>query len=614
MLSVVALVLGIISGLGLLLLTICLPLSLPASIGAIIVGAIARRNVMADPQRYSGHGIATTGFGIGCVVFLIWATLIFFNIGMLTHYFHSEPKPTTLSAGDIQIIRDADRDNMDKILHVLIPLADKDPAGEYPKHLAASYPEIKYPEKYISTLSGTKPMLPPDDPKNPSSYETALDQHTDFVYTGADLTKTATNNRQLIVMYSKNIYPDQARLVGFADAHVELVTSDELGGLFALSNKHREVLKLQPFWVDGWIPGTKVNTTPKPPEKGPDVAQPQPAAEPLHLTFATIEEALKYLQTGKTEEKKAAMDYIVAEKPAAASHDKVVPAMKALLADNTFHADAMKVYLEWVTKADIVSVRGVFDPLQKNAQGADAADAKALIKKLGAFADKESAPNIAKFLAHPALRDDAVAALIALGPDSEESVQPLVDDASPDIAKAALKVLEKVGTEKSMLALHRGLGSKTTDVPKLAEETMTEIATRLNLKPEQYLYALYNRYTVEAPTGFLPDNVFSKPNSKQWTRTLPGRSVKSTYTVAVKFVGKDFQITAPADTLTLNAGPLTLKQIDMQTSAGNIQQMRHFQALDGEYLVDLVVVLDNSDNQASKFMSDAAQKIRPKPQ
>lgn len=66
--GIVSLVFGLACGLGGL-----------AGIAAIVMGGRARREIDADPQRYSGRGMASAGFGLGIaglVVLLGWVVLL----------------------------------------------------------------------------------------------------------------------------------------------------------------------------------------------------------------------------------------------------------------------------------------------------------------------------------------------------------------------------------------------------------------------------------------------------------------------------------------------------------------------------------------------------------
>lgn len=66
--GIVSLVLGLSCGLGGL-----------AGIAAIVIGGRTRREIDADPQRYSGRGMASAGFGLGIaglVVLLGWIVLL----------------------------------------------------------------------------------------------------------------------------------------------------------------------------------------------------------------------------------------------------------------------------------------------------------------------------------------------------------------------------------------------------------------------------------------------------------------------------------------------------------------------------------------------------------
>jgi HEAT repeat protein len=103
---------------------------------------------------------------------------------------------------------------------------------------------------------------------------------------------------------------------------------------------------------------------------------------------------------------------------------------------------------------------------------------------LAAMADRPSAPAIAKLLATDT--DKASAALIAMGPAAEEEVIKYVRQANPKVRIAAVRVLEKIGGQRSLAALNQAANTKDPKDPsadaaaKAAQEAYDAVRARFD--------------------------------------------------------------------------------------------------------------------------------------
>jgi hypothetical protein len=122
----------------------------------------------------------------------------------------------------------------------------------FPPHLVILVLDGSVSPNYLSTRD-VAPLSLPSPPPPPSAWPTlaaVLDQHSAFIYTGADL--TATMDAAVIIAYSKKspLIPN-CRLLAFADAHTEFVPDADLPKAFAASNAARATLHLPPVTLDG---------------------------------------------------------------------------------------------------------------------------------------------------------------------------------------------------------------------------------------------------------------------------------------------------------------------------------------------------------------------------
>jgi HEAT repeat protein len=88
--------------------------------------------------------------------------------------------------------------------------------------------------------------------------------------------------------------------------------------------------------------------------------------------------------------------------------------------------------------------------LLQEIKGKDVFVRKAALEAIGKLNLKEAPLAVAPLLIEQATRGDAVNALKAMGPMAEEAVLPYLDDRDAFVQMEACKVLESIGTEKSI--------------------------------------------------------------------------------------------------------------------------------------------------------------------
>jgi hypothetical protein len=342
-----------------------------------------------------------------------------------------------------------------------------------------------------------------------------------------------------------------------------------------------------------------------------------PVQVPPHLEMADLEDALKYITSDKQPEKRAAASFLEKAPADDKNHDKIFAVARTLVTDESYRGTAVILFQNWATRADLPALREVFAAMVQQGlpgnTGPSSGHAGSIIDLLAKFGDKDSAVAIAQCLKYAPVRQKAADALTAMGADSAASIEPYVVDDDTATAKAAIGVLAKVGTEKNIIAFYRAIYLKPQETSSAAEAGLKELAARLSLKPEQYQFLLLDHYTLEPPSGFKLDPKVNTPNTRSWTHTKVNRSVVSTMTMAVKLVPQNYQITPAPEDNVVTVGTITFhrvenRMIDNQKNA----EREHLQAVDGEYLIDLVIVLDQTDLSAAPALLAAANSIKPK--
>ena len=609
--SVTLAVVALISG----LLSFCVP---GAWIVALICGALARRYAWADPQRYGGYGMATIGFYLGgvtlllnCIVFGIWWMIIQRAVVETTRTIAANAE----AQAQAQVLYEARAKDRDKALHIareLRAFASRDTDRKFPARLAQLVPEKVTSDHLSSALSKSPPFYAPINASDWKLYADDVDKASDFLYVGAGLTLTQNVEESgVMIVYSRRVHSG-GRVVAFANGMVDWVSDELFDIYFEDTNGLRAQWKLPQLVRDerpsdrplasGAVPGTP-GGTPVTPERTPDV---------ILTTFTNLDDALRYVSDGRPEERRAALAYLARAAPGdTAAHDKVLFKIEPLMTDATSHAAAFAVLKNWATGDDLPLIRRLLeDMIKEDAAGADVNDTRVLLEITGKLQDKQSAKWVANCLKNTSLRENAAQVLIGLGSDIEESLHPLLLDMENPAAVEAVKILAKVGTEKSISKLHFLLNAKSQDLARASQEAILQIASGLGLKPEQYLYVLYDFFSVDAPVGFTEEkgNVF---NARQWTRQAPGRAVRSTFLVEVKSVEKGYKIDVPAGA---PQPMLTNGLVFYQLAAGANQTTRsvRWAAVEGQHLITITATMDAADNTGATNLTNAVNKIKVK--
>lgn len=582
-LAVTALVLGILS---------CLCLGPLAAIPALICGFIAMGKARRSPDRYGGFGMAVAGIITASMSFVISIGLALIMI------------PAFMSAREMAH-RTVDGAQVRMLSQIAVNTAGEN-GGRFPANQGEIFVRGAMPSNFISPNSGTSEIRNPD-PQDPAFNE-QLEAHSDYIYIGADLHSRSPRIRlgDIIIIYSKT---DRlgGRNFGYADGHVEFVPKGMVGPRFDASNRARTSAGLPLAVLDGPPPvAPAVTQAPPLPERATPIP-PTPRPPTVRTTFASVDEAVGFLSSARLEERRAALAYIQNAPVQEASRTRVAAQLERLLSDSFLRGGALQALKTWGSKDNAPAVRALIPAGGRGTITGGNQDE--VFGLLVLWKDADSHALIAQQLKNAFLRDEAAKALISIGPDAETAVQPLTSETDQTTVRLAMSVLAKIGTEKSLPTMHRPLYSTRGDKSG-ALEAIKEAGTRLKMKPDEYMNALLGRYTIEAPAGFTLDSSIDTPNTRQWSRQGAGRTVKSGYTVAVKIVPATHRINAMANAQNIETGTLSFKQISSQST--NAQSQQVYEALDGEYLMGLTVVLDNFDTNAKTSVSTVAKKIQIK--
>jgi len=366
--------------------------------------------------------------------------------------------------------------------------------------------------------------------------------------------------------------------------------------------------------------------TPRYTPPSPNFPQPAtpvvPQRPPMKLTFATLEEALDMLPRGQPPERHAALSYLATQDVVAGKRKAVFSVLLPMLNDSQYQREVRPLVLKWADKDDAPELRTALqsmlarDPANLDPAGAE--DALALAKLLLSYKDDQAVASLMRLLQASSVHNAAREMLLAQGVAVEA---PLLDalaksPASNTQAMRAvpdyLSLLSEVGTEKSIEPLQTAMSAKDAAVAKAAGDALTGLADRLKLKPDQYLFNLFNHYTVDTPVGFTLDTTMTQPNTRRWVRQAPNRAVKSTYTVQVSRVSNDYQLASPPNASTIQVGPLVFRPLDLPPPLPQFTQGSHVAALDGTYLIDVVAIVDTTDKTSQTNVTNALKKIKAK--
>jgi len=293
-----------------------------------------------------------------------------------------------------------------------------------------------------------------------------------------------------------------------------------------------------------------------------------------------------------------------------------------MLNDSQYQREARPLVLKWAAKDDAPELRVVLQSMlardPANLDPATAEDAVALAKLLMSYGDDQAVGSLIRLLQAASVRDASREMLLAQGAAVEAPLldalakSPAANTQAMRVVPDYLALLSEVGTEKSIEPLQSAMGAKDATVAKAAGDALTGLAERLKLKPDQYLFNLFNHYTVETPVGFTLDTTMTQPNTRRWVRQAPNRAVKSSYTVQVLRVDQDYQIASPPNAATIQVGPLVFRPLELPPPLPQFTQGSHVAALDGTYLIDVVAIVDTTDKASQTNVTNALKKIKAK--
>ncbi|MFZ9793686.1 MAG: HEAT repeat domain-containing protein, partial [Gemmataceae bacterium] len=166
--------------------------------------------------------------------------------------------------------------------------------------------------------------------------------------------------------------------------------------------------------------------------------------EPLQVTKDDLKGLLEQIKTTNKSQARAAIDKLARATPEGDKEEVCKALLQALQSGDHFtKISAAKALAVWGT-----STAG--SALLQEIKGKDVFVRKAALEAIGKLNLKEAPLAVAPLLIEHATRGDAVNALKAMGPMAEEAVLPYLDDRDAFVQMEACKVLEAIGTEKSI--------------------------------------------------------------------------------------------------------------------------------------------------------------------
>lgn len=348
-----------------------------------------------------------------------------------------------------------------------------------------------------------------------------------------------------------------------------------------------------------------------------------PPPRPMKVNFESLEEAIPYFSFGQQPERSAALAYVIQMPPDPAKSPGVIAAASPLIRDQMFAHQAVEIIVRWGGKEHAAAMRSALESLITGGASSPTVrngdQALALAKLLASYGDAELPPILVRMLRSSAIHDRTVEILSSMGASAEAA---LIDGISKPQEQGrfreaasmedAIAVLADIGTQKSVMPLQRIMSGKDATLSAAANESLRKLAARLKLKPDDYLNNLFNHYTFAVPNGFTPDSTMTDPNTRRWTRQSPGRAVKSSFTVQVQLVEKDYKIKPVPNGMTIKAPSLDFQATETAATAPQFTRIGRLQAVDGEYLIDVTVIADVSDGSVQTNVMDAIKKIKAK--
>jgi len=196
------------------------------------------------------------------------------------------------------------------------------------------------------------------------------------------------------------------------------------------------------------------------------------------MTDVELDAAVADLSSGDQKKVGAAMKLFIAKAPRKPSVKALEEAMRNL--DNNsggIRADAAKALKVWGSQEN---VRGLIAALGDEWVGTR----NAAMGTLAKFKSAEAAAPMARLLVDGGSRGAAEKALKSLGPAAEDAVLPLVANDNAWTAASACKVLQSVGTKKSLDVLKKPTKQRHWMITNAAAAAVRAIELRESMKPK----------------------------------------------------------------------------------------------------------------------------------
>ena len=166
--------------------------------------------------------------------------------------------------------------------------------------------------------------------------------------------------------------------------------------------------------------------------------------EPVQVTKDDLKGLLDQMKSSNKSQARGAIDKLAKATPEGDKEEVSKALVQALQGGDHFtKIAAAKALVVWGTAA-------AGPALLQEIKGKDVFVRKASLEAIGKLNLKEAPAAVAPLLIEHATRGDAVNALKAMGPMAEDAVLPYLDDRDAFVQMEACKVLEAIGTEKSM--------------------------------------------------------------------------------------------------------------------------------------------------------------------
>lgn len=195
------------------------------------------------------------------------------------------------------------------------------------------------------------------------------------------------------------------------------------------------------------------------------------------LTDKEIETALKDITSPDSQQAAAATKLFVDKKPTS-PNPKVAKALESIMltGDNGVQrANAAQALKNWATAENTPA-------LIKATTTDDSTSVRShAIEALCNFTPKEAIKPVAQQLESPFTRGPALKFLKAAGPDAEEAALAFVAHKDPWIAAEICKLLETIGTKKSIPALEKAVTEENWMITKHARKALADIKARQEL-------------------------------------------------------------------------------------------------------------------------------------